>query len=95
MENLKTALTWFDIVTVKDDDSKYKVIEQFVQDVIDFSSQYGSDISVSYSALNLSGKPSNFPDYGDFPQACVTVTTIFFLFIPFIINNLPYFLVMN
>lgn len=75
MENLKTALTWFDIVTVKDDDSKYKVIEQFVQDVIDFSSQYGSDISVSYSALNLSGKPSNFPDYGDFPQACVTVPT--------------------
>ncbi|XP_075237564.1 F box and leucine-rich-repeat gene 4 [Lycorma delicatula] len=49
-------------------------IEQFVQDVVDFSSQYGSDISISYTAYNISGKPSKFPDYGDFPQAFVMRT---------------------
>ncbi|XP_052747660.1 F-box/LRR-repeat protein 4 isoform X2 [Galleria mellonella] len=51
-----------------------KIIEQFVQDVEDFSSQYGSEISVSYTAFNLRGPPSNFPDYGDYPQAFVMRT---------------------
>ncbi|KAL1137854.1 hypothetical protein AAG570_009550 [Ranatra chinensis] len=49
-------------------------LEQYVQDVVDFSSQYGSDISISYTAYNISGKPSKFPDYGDFPQAFVMRT---------------------
>lgn len=48
-------------------------IEQFVSEVLDFSSQYGSDTSISYTAYNLTGKPSKFPDYGDFPQAFVMV----------------------
>lgn len=55
------------------EDSEIVFIEQFVQDVKDFSSQYGSDISISYTAYNISGKPSKFPDYGDFPQAFVMV----------------------
>ncbi|XP_014487327.1 PREDICTED: F-box/LRR-repeat protein 4 isoform X1 [Dinoponera quadriceps] len=48
--------------------------EQFVQDVCDFSSQYGSNISISYTGYNIAGKPSKFPDYGDFPQAFVMRT---------------------
>ncbi|CAB0010638.1 unnamed protein product [Nesidiocoris tenuis] len=49
-------------------------ISQFVSEVLDFSSQYGSDISISYTAYNITGKPSKFPDYGDFPQAFVMRT---------------------
>lgn len=49
------------------------IIEQYVQDALDFSSQYGSDISISYTAYNISGRPSKYPDYGDFPQAFVMV----------------------
>ncbi|KOC67635.1 F-box/LRR-repeat protein 4 [Habropoda laboriosa] len=48
-------------------------IEQFVKHVCDFSSQYGSNISISYTAYNIAGNPSKFPDYGDFPQAFVMV----------------------
>jgi F-box/leucine-rich repeat protein 4 len=54
-------------------DSDIIFIEQFVQDVIGFSSQYGSDVSISYTAYNITGKPSKFPDYGDYPQAFVMV----------------------
>ncbi|XP_054288898.1 F-box/LRR-repeat protein 4 [Macrosteles quadrilineatus] len=54
--------------------SEITFIEQYVQDVLDFSSQYGSDISISYTAYNITGKPSKFPDYGDFPQAFVMRT---------------------
>ncbi|GAB0095762.1 F-box/LRR-repeat protein 4 [Sergentomyia squamirostris] len=44
------------------------IINQFAQKVIDFSSQYGSDTSISYTAYNITGRPSKFPDYGDFPE---------------------------
>lgn len=47
---------------------------QFSSKVTDFSSQYGSDISISYTASNLTGKPSKFPSYGDFPQSYVMVS---------------------
>lgn len=47
---------------------------QFSSDVVDFSSQYGSDISISYTASNLTGRPSKFPNYGDFPQSYVMVS---------------------
>lgn len=57
-------------------DNDFQIIEQFVQNVEDFSSQYGSEISVSYTAFNLRGPPSNFPDYGDYPQAFVMVIII-------------------
>ncbi|XP_033231673.1 F-box/LRR-repeat protein 4 isoform X2 [Belonocnema kinseyi] len=49
-------------------------VEQFVKEVCDFSSQYGSNISISYTAYNIAGNPSKFPDYGDFPQAFVMRT---------------------
>ena len=48
-------------------------VEQFVQSVRGFSSQYGRSLSISYTADNIVGKPSKFPDYGDFPQTFVMV----------------------
>ncbi|XP_055625685.1 F-box/LRR-repeat protein 4 [Toxorhynchites rutilus septentrionalis] len=43
-------------------------INQYAQSIVDFSSQYGSDTSISYTAYNVAGKPSKYPDYGDFPE---------------------------
>lgn len=61
-------------------------IKQYVHDVVDFSSQYGSDISISYTAYNITGKPSKFPDYGDFPQAFVMVRFLFSCTFSFMVN---------
>ncbi|XP_012256957.2 F-box/LRR-repeat protein 4 [Athalia rosae] len=58
----------------KDDETSIIFTEQFVKQVHHFSSQYGSDISISYTAYNVAGNPSKFPDYGDFPQAFVMRT---------------------
>lgn len=49
------------------------VIKQFAADVVDFSSQYGNDFSISYTAYNITGKPSKYPDYGDFPESYAMV----------------------
>ncbi|XP_017150119.1 F-box/LRR-repeat protein 4 [Drosophila miranda] len=43
-------------------------IEQFVLGVLDFSSQYGIEYSISYTAANVIGRPSKFPNYGDYPE---------------------------
>ncbi|KAL9882423.1 F box and leucine-rich-repeat gene 4 [Glossina fuscipes fuscipes] len=43
-------------------------IEQYAHSVLDFSSQYGIDLSISYTAPNITGRPSKYPEYGDFPQ---------------------------
>ncbi|XP_013143957.1 PREDICTED: F-box/LRR-repeat protein 4 [Papilio polytes] len=69
-----SSLLWFKDDDCKDEENNGQIIEQFVQNVEDFSSQYGSEISVSYTAFNLRGPPSNFPDYGDYPQAFVMRT---------------------
>ncbi|XP_038209936.1 F-box/LRR-repeat protein 4 [Zerene cesonia] len=69
-----SSLLWFKDENCADDENDSQIIEQFVQNVEDFSSQYGSEISVSYTAFNLRGPPSNFPDYGDYPQAFVMRT---------------------
>lgn len=61
------------------EDECVKFIEQFVKEVTDFSSQYGSNNSISYTAYNIVGNPSKFPDYGDFPQAFVMVILFFLL----------------
>lgn len=67
--------SWLDggLNICEDDGNEEVVLEQFVQDALDFSSQYGSDISISYTAYNISGRPSKYPEYGDFPQAFVMV----------------------
>ncbi|GFG35289.1 hypothetical protein Cfor_01698, partial [Coptotermes formosanus] len=56
------------------DNSDAEFVEQFVQSVRGFSSQYGRSLSISYTADNIVGKPSKFPDYGDFPQTFVMRT---------------------
>lgn len=56
------------------EDNKEVVIVQFAQKVLDFSSQYGSDYSISYTACNIAGRPSKFPNYGDFPETFAMVT---------------------
>ncbi|XP_017063674.1 F-box/LRR-repeat protein 4 isoform X2 [Drosophila eugracilis] len=43
-------------------------LEQYVLGVLDFSSQYGIDYSISYTAANVIGRPTKFPAYGDFPE---------------------------
>ncbi|XP_012158203.1 F-box/LRR-repeat protein 4 isoform X2 [Ceratitis capitata] len=43
-------------------------LDQYALDVADFSSQYGSDYSISYTATNITGKPRKYPEYGDFPE---------------------------
>ncbi|XP_037823105.1 LOW QUALITY PROTEIN: F-box/LRR-repeat protein 4-like [Lucilia sericata] len=43
-------------------------MEQYAHSVLDFSSQYGIDLSISYTAPNITGRPSKYPEYGDFPQ---------------------------
>ncbi|XP_066596983.1 F-box/LRR-repeat protein 4 isoform X2 [Prorops nasuta] len=58
----------------KSEDEYVTFVEQFVKDVNDFSSQYGSNLSISYTAYNIAGNPSKFPDYGDFPQSFVMRT---------------------
>lgn len=50
------------------------VCKQYASDVRSFSSQYGSEISISYTAYNICGKPSKYPAYGDFPQTFVMVS---------------------
>ena len=42
--------------------------------ITNFSSQYGSEASISYVAINLAGQLSVFPKYGDYTQACVLVS---------------------
>lgn len=66
--------SWIDGELEINEDEEDLIIEQYVQDALDFSSQYGSDISISYTAYNISGRPSKYPDYGDFPQAFVMRT---------------------
>ena len=53
------------------EDNTCYVVEQFVGEAMDFSSQYGSDSSISYTAHNIVGRPTKFPSYGDFSQTFV------------------------
>lgn len=47
---------------------------QYGYRVLDFSSQYGSDTSISYTAYNIIGRQSKYPDYGDFPETFAMVS---------------------
>ena len=51
----------------------------YVQEVVDFSSQYGSETSISYTVSNIAGRSSTYPSYGDFTQTAVLVGTLFSL----------------
>lgn len=65
-------------------------LDQYAVDVADFSSQYGSDYSISYTATNITGKPRKYPEYGDFPETYAMVrrsnTKVIFLTFLFTAN---------
>lgn len=44
------------------------MINQYAAEVIDCSSQFGLDTSISYTSHNILGKPSKYPNHGDFPE---------------------------
>lgn len=67
----RDELTAFNLSNSDNSDTVF--VEQFVHSVRGFSSQYGRSLSISYTADNIVGKPSKFPDYGDFPQTFVMV----------------------
>ncbi|KAJ8411510.1 hypothetical protein AAFF_G00163180 [Aldrovandia affinis] len=46
-------------------------VEQYAKEVLDFSSHYGSENSMSYTMWNLAGVPNVFPSSGDFTQTAV------------------------
>lgn len=54
-------------------EQKNYTINEYISEVLEFSSQYGNDESISYTAINLSGKPSKYPEYGDFPESFMLV----------------------
>lgn len=56
---------------------------QAVSEVLDFSSQYGHDNSRSYTVSNVVGEPYNYPNYGDFTQTLVFVSSQFHMFVSF------------
>ncbi|XP_005807561.1 F-box/LRR-repeat protein 4 [Xiphophorus maculatus] len=47
------------------------VVEQYAMEVLDFSSHYGSENSMSYTMWNLAGIPNVYPSSGDFTQTAV------------------------
>ncbi|XP_036033445.1 F-box/LRR-repeat protein 4 isoform X1 [Onychomys torridus] len=46
-------------------------VVQYAKEVVDFSSHYGSENSMSYTMGNLAGVPNVFPSSGDFTQTAV------------------------
>ncbi|XP_030640767.1 F-box/LRR-repeat protein 4 [Chanos chanos] len=46
-------------------------VEQYAKEVLDFSSHYGSENSMSYTMWNLAGAPNVYPSSGDFTQTAV------------------------
>ncbi|KAM6968326.1 F-box/LRR-repeat protein 4 [Aplochiton taeniatus] len=46
-------------------------VEQYAKEVVDFSSHYGSENSMSYTVWNLAGVPNVYPSSGDFTQTAV------------------------
>lgn len=70
-----STITVDDIDELCDNQNQTKevLIKQFAQRVLEFSSQYGSDSSISYTACNITGRPSKYPSYGDFPETFAMV----------------------
>ena len=66
-----------------------KKISQFAMDVVNFSSQYGTQGSRTYTACNLAGGLNVYDDYGDRTEAFVLVSFfrqclwVYFVHLPF------------
>ena len=52
-------------------------LSQFVEEVENFSSQYGAHGTNSYTASNLAGDLHVYGKYGDFQEAFVLVRALF------------------
>ena len=48
-------------------------VQMWCRRVEDFSSQYGNEVSISYTMSNLEGGSNIYSQYGDFTQAAVMV----------------------
>ena len=55
----------------------YDNVRLYVQEVVEFSSQYGSETNISYTVSNIAGRSSTYPSYGDFTQTAVLVGYLF------------------
>lgn len=69
--------SWFDYNTNLQSQSQHDKgysLGQYVLGVLDFSSQYGIDYSISYTATNVIGRPTKFPSYGDYPETFTMVS---------------------
>ena len=53
---------------------KMSEVKQFASKVVNFSSQYGTAGTSSYTASNLASSPRVFPKYGDYTEAFVLVS---------------------
>lgn len=54
--------------TTSNSDEELPEISQYAQEVLDYSACYGSHGTISYSALNICGRPCKYPSYGDFAE---------------------------
>lgn len=72
--NVKISEKQFKKTNINSQVQKPVLVSRFSKEVTDFSSQYGSETSISYTASNLAGRSNIFPAYGDFTQACVFVS---------------------
>ena len=46
----------------------------FVEDVLNYSSEYGKQTNRSYTISNIKGEPQRYPEYGDFVTSMVLRT---------------------
>jgi len=79
--NFSVKSNWFVkfVVDMVDRTHLYDDVRLYVHEVVDFSSQYGSETSISYTVSNIAGRSSTYPNYGDFAQTAVLVGKRFFL----------------
>jgi F-box/leucine-rich repeat protein 4 len=63
--NVKISEKQFQKTNINSQVQKPVLVSRFSKEVTDFSSQYGSETSISYTASNLAGRSNIFPAYGD------------------------------
>lgn len=50
-------------------------LDQWAERVVNYTSKYNTELSVSYSPENVVGKYEKYPSYGDFPETYFLVST--------------------
>lgn len=67
------------MVASKNNREHLAFINQFAHEVVDFSSQYGSESGTGFTADNVTGPSQIYPNYCDSNAACAFVI-LFFMF---------------